>query len=147
MLTQQNYVLTTHESLSVTWSLRHFRELILGYKVHVLTDHYPVTEIFKVQHLTGKFARWQLTIQESNLKFCFILGNVNAVADSLLRNIAPVFLITDELTMPTAENFKTHQRLDPLCASHLYYLDSGDPSNLPKLHVNVDLFFLQDDLL
>ncbi len=29
------------------WALRHFRELLLGYNIHVYTDHDAVTEIFK----------------------------------------------------------------------------------------------------
>ena len=31
---EQNYDVTTRESLSVILSLRHFREFILGYKIH-----------------------------------------------------------------------------------------------------------------
>ena len=114
---EQNDDVTTRESLSVVLSLRHFRELILGYKMYVLTDHYAVTEIFKGKNFTGKFARWQLTVQEFNHTFSFIPGKANVVADTLSRNIAPVSFITDELTMYTTEDFKTHQSLDPSCAS------------------------------
>ena len=51
-IVEQNYELTTCESLSVIWSLRHFSEFNIGYKIHVLT------EIFKGKNSTGKFARW-----------------------------------------------------------------------------------------
>ena len=63
------------------------------------------------------------------------------------RNIAPVSLVTDKPTVPTSEDLITHQRSDLFCASRLYYLESGHPSKLLKFHVDVDLFFLQDDLL
>ena len=135
---EENYDVTTRESLSVVWSSCHFRELILGYKIHVHTDHYAVTEIFKGNKFTGKFARWQLTIQEFYPMFHYIPGKANAVADTVSRNVAFVSVITNEPKMPTAEEFKTHQRSDPFCASLLYHLKSGDPSNLPKLHVDVD---------
>lgn len=45
--------------------------------------------------------------------------------------------------MPITDDFKTNQRSDPFCVSLLYYLDSGDTSNLSKLHGNVvSLVFL-----
>ncbi len=50
---EQNYDVTKRESLAVIWALRHFRELILGYKIHVHTDHYAVTETFKGNNFTG----------------------------------------------------------------------------------------------
>ncbi len=56
-----NYNVTHKEALGVVWALRHFRDLIHGYRIHVLTDYYAVTELFKGNNLTGKFARWQLT--------------------------------------------------------------------------------------
>ena len=34
---EENYDVTSRESLSFIWALHHFRELILGYKIHVLT--------------------------------------------------------------------------------------------------------------
>ena len=144
---EQNYDVTTRGALSVVWSLRHFRELILGYKIHVHTDHYAVTEIFKDNNSTGKFASWRLTIQEFDPIFPYIPGKANAVADALSLNIALVSSITNEPIMPTAEELQTHQRSDPFCNSLIYYLESGDPSNLPKLHVDVDLFCLQNDPL
>ena len=145
---EQNYDVTTCQSLSVVWALRHFCELILQYKIHVLTDHCTVTEIFKGNNFTGKLARWQLIIQEFNPTFSFTPGKANAVADALSHNnIAHVSLIIDGSTMPTAEDFKKYKCSDTSCASLLYYFESGDPSNLPKLHVNVESFFLQDDHL
>ena len=87
---EQNDDVTTRESLSVVLSLRHFRELILGYKMYVLTDHYAVTEIFKGKNVTGKLAHSQSTIQEFNTTFSFSPVKANAVADALSRNIAPI---------------------------------------------------------
>ncbi len=66
---ERNYSVTNREALAVVWALRHFRDLILGYNIHVLTDHYAVTELFKGNSLSGKFARWQLTVQEYNSSF------------------------------------------------------------------------------
>ncbi|ROT72159.1 hypothetical protein C7M84_009464 [Penaeus vannamei] len=45
---------TDLEALAVVWSLRHFREIILGYDIEVLTDHRPLllTLRFKVPERT-----------------------------------------------------------------------------------------------
>lgn len=65
---EQNYDVTNLESLSVIWALRHFRELILGYRINVLKDQYAVTEILKDNSLTGKFA-----IDYSNQSFRILI--------------------------------------------------------------------------
>ena len=127
--------------------LCHFRELILGNKIHVLTDHHAVTEFFKCNNLNGKFARCELPIQEFNLSFSFIPGKVNTVADALSSNIDPISLIMDHPATLRADDFKTHQRLHAFYTSFLYYLQSGDTSNLPNFHVSEESFFLLDGLL
>ena len=142
-----NYSVTHKESLAVVWALRHFRDLILGYRIHVLTDHYAVTELFKGNSLTGKFARWQLTVQEFNPSFSYIPGKSNTVADALSRNVAHVSLLTDTQSLPTLEEIKTHQRTDPFCSSLIYFLESGDASNLPKMNMSPLSFTLKEDVL
>ncbi len=76
---EQNYSVTYREALVVIWALRHFRDLILRYRIHVCTDHSAVTEWFKGKNLSGKPARWQLTVQDYNPSFSYIPGKVNTV--------------------------------------------------------------------
>ena len=142
-----NYSVTHREALAVVWALRHFRDLILGYQIHVRTDHYAVTELFKGNSLTGKFARWQLTVQEFNPSFSYIPGKSNTVADALSRNVAPISLITENHSLPTLEEIKALQRADPFCSKLIYFLESGDASNLPKMHMSPLAFTLTDDVL
>ncbi len=52
------------ETLVVVWVLKHFCDIILGYEITVYTDHAAVPELFIGKNLTGKLARWYLTIQE-----------------------------------------------------------------------------------
>ena len=61
---EQNYSTTHKEALAVVWSLKHFRDLIHGYPVHVHTDHSAVVELFNSKNLTGKLARWALIVQD-----------------------------------------------------------------------------------
>ncbi len=144
---EQNYNVTNRESLAVVWALCHFRELILGYKIHVYTDHYAVTEIFKGTNFTGKFPRWQLTVQEFNPTISYIAEKASLVVDAPSRNVAPVFALVDNPVMPSLDVIKNHQRSDTFCSGIIYYLESGDASNLPQLHANADTFFLQQNLL
>ncbi len=75
--------MTHHETLASVWTLKHFRDIILGYPITVFTDHAPVTEVFKGRNLTGRLARWYLTTQEIGPTFKYLPGRANVVADSL----------------------------------------------------------------
>ncbi len=130
---EQNYDVTNRESLAVVWALRHFRELILGYKFHVHTDHYAVTEIFKGTNFTGKFARWQLTVQVFSPFISYIAGKANLVADALSCNVALVLALVDNPVMPSLDVIKNYQRSDattslalvPTTLTLLNFLPSG----------------------
>ncbi len=54
---ESDYSVTHQETLAVVWSLKHFRDIILGYPITVFTNHAPVTELFKGRNLTGRPAR------------------------------------------------------------------------------------------
>ena len=144
---ERNYSVTNREALAVVWALRHFRDLILGYTIHVFTDHFAVTELFKGKNLTGKFARWQLTVQEYNPSFSHIPGKANTVADALSRHVAPVTVLDVSHSLPTLDQIRPLQLADPFCSTVIYYLNSGDASTLPKLPMSPDSFVLKDDVL
>ncbi len=63
---EKNYSVTHLELLAIVWALKHFRDIIMGYKITVYTDHSPITDIFKGRNLSGRLARWYLTIQAYN---------------------------------------------------------------------------------
>ncbi len=93
---EQNYDVTKHESLAVIWAICH-----LGYKIHVHTDHYAVTESF-----TGQFAHWHLTIQEFDPTISYIPGKANSVADALSCNVATISVMTENPAMPTMDEIR-----------------------------------------
>ena len=85
--TEQRYSVTEKECLGVVWGLRKYRHLILGYKVHILTDHKPILDLFKKRDFINnqKFNRWFLSILEYGPEFKYIPGKSNTLADGLSR--------------------------------------------------------------
>ena len=85
---EHNYSTTECECLAVYWALRKFRHLILGYKIHVLTDHKPICDMFKRRSFTNnlKFNRWFISVLEFNPDFRYIPGKWNTIADCLSRS-------------------------------------------------------------
>ncbi len=75
---EANYSVTHQETLAIDWALKHFRGIILGYPITVFTDHAPVTELFKGRNLTGRLARWYLTIQDFFFFFFFFTSQETA---------------------------------------------------------------------
>ncbi len=59
----------------------------MGYKITVYIDHSLIAEIFKGRNLSGRLARWYLTIQAYNPEIKYTGGHSNVVADALSRNI------------------------------------------------------------
>ncbi len=116
---EQNYSTTHKEALAVVWALRHFKDLIYGYPIHVKTDHAVVVELFNQNHLSGKLARWSLIIQDFNPTFAYLPGNANVVADALSR-------YTGSLQISGGDEFRTSliqaQRDASFCAPLIYYL-------------------------
>jgi len=117
----------------VVWALKHFRDIILGYQIHVLTDHSPVTGLFKDKNHTGKRARWQLTLQEYEPSFDYIPGKVNTAADALSRNVASIIFISQNLLNFDLSDSKERQRSDPYCCSITYFHGSDDDTFLNYL--------------
>ena len=81
-----------------------------GYPIVVRTDHAPVVELFNSKDLTGKLARWRLTVLDFQPKFEYLPGVANVVADSLSRNI-----LASLQTLEMPENLAEIQREDEFC--------------------------------
>ena len=142
---ESKYSVTHLEALAVIWALKHFRDIIFGYPVEVYTDHVAVTQLFQGKNLTGRLARWYLTIQQFEPTLKYLPGKANTVADALSRNI-PVAAVTPIANFSTDE-LRQAQRKDPLWSSVVYALESGDDSTLPHLPVPLSAFILNDGVL
>ena len=144
---EHNYSVTHLECLAVIWALKTFRDMIFGYEIICYTDHAPIKDLFKGRNLSGRLARWYLTIQEYNPTFKYVPGRANTVADSLSRNVQ-VGAVTEQVEV--LDNFSVHelvraQRQHEMWSKVIYHLESGDEISLPTLHVPLSQFYLDQD--
>ena len=151
---ESNYSVTHQEALAVVWALNTFKDIIFGYKIICYTDHSAITKLFEGRKLSGRLARWDLTIQEFNPTFKYVPGSANKVADSLSRNV-PLGAVTSNKQNGTATSSPTNsftlsdmkqaQRQHEIWSKVIHHLESGDEISIPTLHIPLKQFLLNAD--
>ena len=86
---QTRYTTTERELLSIVETLKEFRNILLGHKIVVHTDHKNL--VYK-NFNTERVMRWRLVIEEFGPELNYIKGENNIVADALSR----LNLLTDD---------------------------------------------------
>ncbi len=79
---QTRYTTTERELLSIVETLKAYRNILLGYKIVVHTDHKNL--VYKTFN-TERVMRWRLIIEEFGPELRYIKGEHNIVADVLSR--------------------------------------------------------------
>ena len=79
---QTRYTTTERELLSIVETFKEFRNILLGHKLIVYTDHKNLV----CKHFnTERVMRWRLILEEYNPELRYIKGEHNIVADALSR--------------------------------------------------------------
>ena len=83
---ERNYFVTKKEALAIVWALRHYKYVILGYPIVVITDHKPLLAIFRKVPPDALMSRWMVLVQEYCPHIRHIPGKTNILADVLSRD-------------------------------------------------------------
>ena len=79
---QTRYMTTERELLSIVETLKEFRNILLGQRIKVHTDHENLT--YKTFN-SDRVMRWRLYIEEYSPDLQYIKGTTNVIADALSR--------------------------------------------------------------
>ncbi len=80
---QHNYRVHELETLAILRALLKWEDKLIGYRIHVITDH-KALEFFKTQvNLMGRQMRWTDYLSRFNFDIMYIKGENNKVADCL----------------------------------------------------------------
>jgi len=104
---QTRYTTTERELLSIVETLKEFRNILLGYKIVVYTDHKNLT---CANFNTERVMRWRLILEEYGPELRYIKGESNIVADALSRldidESTPLPDVRDAASMAEAFDFE-----------------------------------------
>ena len=79
---QTRYTTTERELLAIVETLKEFKNILLGQRIRVYTDHKNLT--YK-NFNTERVMRWRLILEEFGPEFVYIQGDKNIVADAFSR--------------------------------------------------------------
>ncbi len=82
---QHNYRVHELETLAILEALMKWEDKLIGYRIHVITDH-KALEFFKTQsQLSGRQLRWTDYMSRFDFDITYVKGENNKVADCLSR--------------------------------------------------------------
>jgi hypothetical protein len=80
---QQNYAVHELETLAILKSLQRWEDKLVGYKIHVITDH-KALEFFKTQsNMSHRQRRWIDYMSRFEFDITYVKGDLNKVVDCL----------------------------------------------------------------
>ena len=82
---EQQWTIAEKELSAITFCLNRLRNLILGYKIIVVTDHYNLTNILTTAVKNSKMLRMSIIISEFAPDLIFKCGKENIAADYMSR--------------------------------------------------------------
>ena len=83
---QQNYSTIEQELTAIVWGCKYFRPYLLGKSSTIVTDHKPLTWMFRVKDPSSRLLRWRLLLEEYDYTIVYKAGKKNVNADALSRN-------------------------------------------------------------
>ena len=88
---------TTPKELSIVWSVKKLRQILLGKKFKIQTDHQALKQLFNVKDPSSRSLRQRLCLEEYQYEIEYVKGK-DKKADDALSRVLPV------------QDFKTEER-------------------------------------
>ena len=105
---QQRYTTIEKELLAIVETLKEFRNILIGQRIRVYTDHKNLTYS---NFNTERVMRWRLILEEYGPELIYLKGTTNIVADALSRLVITSSSETDEIPKSTNKFEKFQRRL------------------------------------
>ena len=82
---EKNYTTTEQECLAIISAIQKFRAYLEGYHFTVITDHSSLRWLHNIKNLSGRLARWALSLLEYDYEIIHCIKSYNYVPDALSR--------------------------------------------------------------
>ncbi len=84
---ETRYSATDKEALATVLACQNFHHYLWGTRFTIVTDHQPLTSIFKRKTKSPRMNRWILEMREYNYDIQYVQGKDNFIADNLSRPV------------------------------------------------------------
>lgn len=102
---QRNFSTTEKECLAVLWSIEKLRPYIEGSHFKVITDHYSLLWLSKLENPSGRLARWSVRLQQYDFEIIHRKGKEHLVPDALSRSVPIVNTVTITSESPSKDRW------------------------------------------
>jgi hypothetical protein len=82
---QQDYPVHEQELFALVEALQHWRPYLMGMEIRAVTDHLSLKHFPTQKNLSGRQARWSISLQDFNVSIDYRPGKKHIVADCLSR--------------------------------------------------------------
>lgn len=147
--TEQKYACTDKEAMAIVHSCRYFHHYLWAKTFKIVTDHQPLTNIFKKRTHSPRMSRYLLEMREYNFQMEYKKGRKHKVPDALSRPMGRVREKVQSVQFLglTREVLQKEQKADPRWKKVLEYFDGKDvPSKIPG-NRSLSAFEMVDDIL
>ena len=125
---QKSYTVTERELLSIVEILKEYRNMLLGQKIIVYTDHLNILNVNTKS--VDRVQRWRLLLEEYGVEIRYIKGGDNIVADALSR------MKTHKINKETKEHREALKQLNAMRINNIKSCHIDTEPNVPKSDVN-----------
>ena len=137
---QKNWATLTKEAFAIYRSVTKLSFYLEDADVTLRSDHMPLKKFLEKATMNTKVNNWAVELSPYRIKFQFIKGIKNTLADALSRLIDKGIA---EMSNPEEEGFEFgYYAFDNPDDIHVTVIDDADDDGTPDIHINIPLIEL-----